>query len=166
VIVVELNPLRAIQKEFPASTEDGNKITYFIKLSELVNNTSKVVGTLCFKSFVTIKTSKKEHQDYLISCSSKLLSNIDRIKTQEDFVYLIDQFNDNSLNVSISLLTVSEELKIKYSTDQNVVGCISSDQDQLSYDLGVIYFSEEKVPREDVPNIKIYTITVPISIRV
>ena len=154
------------QQVSPACTPGGSQVTYFIKLFEVIKNPSKVVGTLCFKSIVPYNSTNKESQDYLMSCSNRLLNSLNVIKNQDNFLETIEVFDDKSLGVSINLVDSSEELKIKYSTDINLIGYISSDQDQLSYDLGVVHFSEERVVRDDVPDIKIVTLTVPLNIRV
>lgn len=131
-------------------------------LAEVIFNESKVIGTLSIKYMLETSTDDTDCQSLLTSILNNILSNINQITDQSSFISITRLECTQELGIYLSLLS-SNELMIKYSTDQQVVNSISSDQDQLAYDLGNTIYSS--VLSNESPQFKISTLSVPIKVR-
>lgn len=139
-----------------------------LNLAEVLENYSQVVGTLCVKYLTDFESDDNELQVKLRHLTDTLLLHINEITSNERFNSLITsiapQENEESFGAYISLLDKNKDLVIQYSTDSSLINMISSDQDQVSYDLGILTFKSE--PIDTLPSLKIVTIITPISVRI
>jgi hypothetical protein len=129
-----------------------------LNLTEVLINESHIIGTLCIKTFYSeIPTNKI--QNLLITKGNELLSIINKIKDHKSFLEAVETLSSD-LNISINLPNFNKELIVKYSTDFDIINHVSPNQDQKSYDLGVMLYKTEKTINN---NIYIITLTIPIS---
>lgn len=139
-----------------------------LNLAEVLENYSQVVGTLCIKYLTDFESDESELQIKLRQLTNTVLLHINEVTSNESFnsllISIIPQKNEESFGAYISLLDRNKDLVIQYSTDSSLINVISSDQDQVSYDLGILTFKSE--PINALPNLKIVTLITPISVRI
>lgn len=131
-----------------------------LNLAEVLTNESRVMGVLCIKTLYSEIPDKKT-QYSLLKKGKQILSIIDQIKDHISFISSVSSIIDSNLHLSISLPDASKELVIKYSTDMSLLGMVSPNQDQETYDIGNMLYKTEKIINNDL---YIVTLTIPLYI--
>lgn len=137
-----------------------------LNLAEVLENYSQVIGTVSIKYLADYESDDSEIQAKLRQITDSLLLHIHEIVDNDSFNSLITDaiLCEEGFGAYISMLDKNKDLVIQYSSDASLINMISSDQDQVSYDLGVITFKSEVI--DTLPNLKISTLITPISVRI
>lgn len=137
-----------------------------LNLAEVLENYSQVIGTVSIKYLADYESDDSEIQAKLRQITDSLLLHIHEIVDNDSFNSLITDaiLCEEGFGAYISMLDKNKDLVIQYSSDVSLINMISSDQDQVSYDLGVITFKSEVI--DTLPNLKISTLITPISVRI
>jgi hypothetical protein len=118
------------------------------------------MGVLCIKTLYSEVPDKKT-QHSLLKKGKQILSIIDQINDHISFISSVSSIIDSNLHLSISLPDTSKELVIKYSTDMSLLGMVSPNQDQETYDIGNMLYKTEKIINNDL---YIVTLTIPLCV--
>lgn len=137
-----------------------------LNLAEVLENYSQVIGTISIKYLADFESDDNDIQAKLRQITDNLLFHIHEIVDNDSFNSLIADvvLCEEGFGAYISMLDKNKDLVIQYSSDSSLINMVSSDQDQVSYDLGIITFKSETV--DILPSFKISTLITPISVRI
>jgi hypothetical protein len=132
-----------------------------VHLSELLVNKKKIRGTLSIKMFINTIDDSSSHLQQVSEWLESFISNINLVIDSNSFDVLVKDLGITNCDIYLNTIDpVSGELIIKYSTDRTLVGLLSGDLDQESYDLGKgsLRFDTVNIGKTESP---ILTLTSP-----